>query len=128
MDRSRNSRAIWLILAVDTPVLVVLSPLIAKGSIPPYPIAVVIIGALFVSNFMIAWLTRAKQRGVSESNSRLRLSFLIPVVIFTVAGVVVIVDFLSHPSLPLGMQAGVAILFLSLLWFIAYRLHRGGNH
>jgi hypothetical protein len=114
-------------LAADTPLLVLLSVLVANGFLPAYPMAAIVIGVLFVSNLLIAWLIRAKQRGIRENNSRVPLSFLISVIIFTVAGVVVTVDFLAHPSWSLGMQAGFAILFLSLLWFIAYRLHRGAG-
>jgi hypothetical protein len=103
----------------------VLSLLTAKGFISAYPTAVVVIAVLFGLNFLIARSIRSNLKITPANGGRVRLSFLLSVVIFTVAGAVTIVSFLLHPSLLLGLQTGFPILLVSYLWSIVYRLHRG---
>jgi hypothetical protein len=45
-------------LAVDVPVIVVLSVVISNGTIPAYPAAPIIIGLLFIFNFLLVWRSR----------------------------------------------------------------------
>jgi hypothetical protein len=74
-------------------VLVVLSLLIAKGFIPSYPIAAIVIVGLFGSNFLILWLIHSNLEDAPSSGGRVRLFFLLSVVIFSIAGAVTIVSF-----------------------------------
>jgi hypothetical protein len=121
-DVKNSTSRIWPTLAIDVPVILVLSLLVAKGRISAYPGAAIVIVLLFALNLLILWRIFPGSREL-----RVRLSYILSLSVFTIGGIVTIVAFLSRPSVLLGLQSALAVLLLGYPWFAIYRIYTKGK-
>src|SRR5690349_463079 len=99
--------------------------LVTRGIIPLYPGIAIVYPLLFVCNML--WIMGRSRRcaKVSPVRRSVPISLWIVAAVFTVAGVAGIVAYLRSPSMPLGVQAIVAVLLIGYVWFLIHRLRRG---
>ncbi len=123
-ENKPNLRLASLVL-VDVAVVLLMTLLVARGVVPLYPGAVIGYPLLFVINLVWVWARNHRRVEVSTSRRPVPLSLWIVAAVFTSAGIAGVVAYLRSPTMPLGVQAAVAILLVGYLWFLIYRLSRG---
>jgi peptidoglycan biosynthesis protein MviN/MurJ (putative lipid II flippase) len=123
-DSKKPTLGILRLLILDVPAVLVLTLLITHGVIPLYPGAAIAYSLLFVVNVLLVWALRRQRLNVSGNAGSAQLSLWIAATVFTPAGIAAMVAYVRGPSMPLAVQAGVAVLLVGYIWFAIYRLRR----
>jgi putative flippase GtrA len=114
------------LVAVDVAAVLIVTLFVSRGVVPLYPAAAIGYPVLFVVNVLWLWIGNRQSEKISIARRSVPLSLWIVAGIFTSAGTAAVLGYLNHPSIPLGVQAAVSILLVGYLWFLIYRLRRGG--
>ena len=116
-----SSRIVPLII-VNVVTVLIMAALIMAHIIPLYPGMAIFYPLLLAAN--VVWILAHDRRGAEISDRRQRVpkSLWIIATIFSLAGIVAVFAYLRSRTMPLGVQAAVAVLLVGYIWFIIYRL------
>jgi membrane associated rhomboid family serine protease len=128
LPKDRQNLQLVNLVIVDVAVVLSMTLLISRGIVPLYPGAAIAYPLLFAIN--VLWIWARNRRGMKTSIPRRSIPLLlwIVVAIFTFAGLAAVMAYLRSPSMPLGVQAAVAVLLVGYLWFLIYRLDRSRHN
>jgi len=116
------------LVIVDVAVVLFTTLLISRGIVPLYPGAAIAYPLLLAINVLWIWARNRRAMKTSVVRRSAPLLLWVVVAIFTFAGIAAVVAYLRSPSMPLGVQAAVAVLLLGYLWFLIYRLDRSRHN
>ena len=116
------------LIIVDVALILFVTWLISRGIVPLYPAAAIAYPILLATNVLWVWARNRRRVKSPIVRRSIPLSLWIVVAIFTLAGIAGIVAYLRSPSMPLGVQAAVAVLLVGYLWFLVYRLGRSRHN
>jgi hypothetical protein len=118
--RQSERRNLWIVplILVDVVIVVTVTLLFASRAIPLYPGAVIIYPILLVLNvlWILAWNRHSPE--IYEALHRVPKSMWMVAAIFTPAGIAAVFAYVRNPTMPLGIQAVVAVLLVGYIWFI----------
>jgi hypothetical protein len=123
-DPRKRVLRVTLLLILDLSAVLVLTLLIVRGEIPLYPGGPIAYLILFAINVPLIWASVRQNKDASMKRGPVPLSLWIAAAVFTPAGIVAIAACVRSPSMPLGVQAGVAVVLVGYIWFMVYRLRR----
>ena len=127
MSQSNSTKPgalVFNLLLLDVPAVLAVTILIQRGIIALYPGAAISCLLLFVVNFFVVLVLSRQSAGDIAENRRVPFSLWVAAAVFTPAGTVAIVLYVMEPSMAHGVQAFVAVLLVSNIWYMVYRLMR----
>lgn len=96
--------------------------LVLRGTVPPYPRLAFVVVILFAFNLLVVLLAS----GGVDTAQRQRAPKLLwfAAAVFTPAGIAAVMDCASKPDAPHAIGGICAVLLVSYIWFVIYRLRR----
>jgi hypothetical protein len=122
---NRSSLRLPALLIIDISAVLALTFLVTQGIIPLYPAVPIAYLLLFALNVLFVWGHSFRRKDTPSKAAPIRLSLWIVAGVFTFAGIAAFVAYARDPTMPLAVQAAVAILLVGYIWFLIYRLRYG---
>ena len=126
-DPKRSMLPIWQLFILNVAVILILTLLSMRGTIPLYPGLPIGYLLLLAADVLFVWRSNRRTREIPLKGASVPLSLWISAAVFTPAGIAAIIAYLREPNLPLGVQAGVAVLLTGYIWFLIHRLRQSGR-
>jgi hypothetical protein len=118
VNPTRPQILILYLLALDVPVILVLSFLAGRGTISLYPWFLIAILLLFIVSVVVAWSLFSRGTSIStggSGRSPVPSSLWLAAALFTPVGIVGIFNFVTKPNRGHGLQALSAIMLLGYI-------------
>jgi len=126
-DPKRSMLPIWQLFILNVAVILILTLLSMHGIIPLYPEMPIGYLLLIAADVLFVWKSNRRTREIPIKGASVSLFWWISAAILTPACIATIIAYLRKPNLPLGVQAGVAVLLTGYIWFVIHRLRRSGR-
>jgi hypothetical protein len=115
------------LILLNASTLLVLAVLVRYDILSLYAATLTGWGLLFPLNAFLAWRHYRHRQPFSatQGGRPISLSLYIVAAIFTIAGIAALFVFVAEPSVPRAIQSFVAIVLVSYIWFLLYKLRHG---
>src|SRR5579875_3502848 len=113
------------LIGANVIVVGLVAALMADSGLPLYPEAVIIYALLLSADLALIFASKRDLRGMLPRARGVPASLWIACGLFTPAGTAAVIAYVRSPTMPLGVQALVAVILVVSLWLLLIRAYRG---